>query len=207
MPKSFKSALKSYKESFGLSPDDAAHIQRWAEDDRTEEVWRKIETAVQQKNITLPAEAFVREILGARQVAMAIGHRGEWRDRYRKEADQMQRTAKFLRRSHPLGMPPYPGGTELAGLLDDAARYFRKQVEVSRIVPSVLKFGRKSKPQAIFMNMVGNDLNNITGSWLDEEVGILTEIAFASPDIIDPEDARRARRQAGPRRTARKVRR
>ncbi len=95
----------------------------------------------------------------------------------------------------------------LLGCLMMLPGIFANKSKSQEFVPSVLRFGRKSKPQAIFMNMVGNDLNDITGSWLDEEVGILTEVAFGSPDIIDIENARRARRQAGPRRTARKVRR
>jgi hypothetical protein len=51
------------------------------------------------------------------------------------------------------------------------------------------------------MSMVGNDLKQITGLWLDEEVGVLTEIAFDSPDVIGAEAARWARRQPAPRRT------
>ena len=58
-----------------------------------------------------------------------------------------------------------------------------------------MKFSRQSKPHMIFMSMVGNDLKEITGRWLDEEVGVLTEIAFDSPDIIDVEAARWVRRQ------------
>jgi hypothetical protein len=91
-------------------------------------------------------------------------------------------------------------------MLDDAATYFRKAVEPTRNVPGMLKFGRKSKPHTVFMSMVGNDLKEITGLWLDEEVGVLTEIAFDSPDVIDAEAARWARRQPAPRRTARKAR-
>src|ERR1700694_2698638 len=33
--------------------------------------------------LTLPAEHFIAEILAARRVAMAIGHRGNWRERFR----------------------------------------------------------------------------------------------------------------------------
>ena len=99
----------------------------------------------------------------------------------------MERVAKFLRHPHPYGMPPYPRGTKLAEMLDDAASYFRTQVEPSRNMPGVLKFTRKSKPHMIFMSMVSNDLKEITGRWLDEEVGVLAEIAFDSPDIIDVE--------------------
>jgi len=43
-------------------------------------------------------------------------------------------------------MPGYPQSTKLARMLDDAASYFRKEVEPSRNVPGVLKFGCKAQP-------------------------------------------------------------
>ena len=107
----------------------------------------------------------------------------------------MVRIARFLRKRHPYGMPPYPGGTKLAEMLDDAATYFRRAVEPSRNLPGILKFNRKSKPDKIFLSMVGNDVKKITGLWLDVEVGVLAEIAFASPDVVDAEAARRVRRR------------
>jgi hypothetical protein len=203
---SFTAVLRECEKSCP-SPDDRAHLQRWADDDRAEEVWHKIERAAQNNKLQLPAKYFITEILAARRVAMAIGHRGKWRERFRNAADEMQRIARFLRKPHPYGMPPYPGGRKLAEMLDDAASYFRKQVEPSRNLPGILKFSRQSKAHTAFMSMVGNDLKKITGLWLDEAVGVLTEIAFDSPDVIDAEAARWARRQPAPRGTARKARR
>jgi hypothetical protein len=107
----------------------------------------------------------------------------------------IERVAKFLRKPHPYGMPGYPQSTKLARMLDDAANYFRKVVEPSRNVPGVLKFGRQSRPHMIFISMVSNDLKEITGRWLDVEVGVLAEIAFGSRDSIDPEAVRWVRRQ------------
>jgi hypothetical protein len=188
---SFKAVLRECEESYPSS-DDRAHLQRWADDDRAEEVWHKIERAAQNNKLWLPAKYFITEILAARRNAMAIGHRGKWRERFRNAADEMERIAKFLRKPHPYRMPPYPRDTELAEMLDDAASYFRKAVEPSRNLPSILKFSRQSKAHTVFMSMVGNDLKQITGLWLDEEVGVLTEIAFDSPDVSMP------RLRAGP---------
>jgi hypothetical protein len=197
--------LREYEKKYSPNSEDRAHLHRWADDDRAEELWEKIEGAAQSNKLTLPAEHFIAEILAARRVAMVIGHRGKWREDFRNAADEMERSAKFLRKPHPYGMPAYPGGRKLAEMLDDAAAYFRKQVEPSRNQPGVLKFSRKSKPHMIFMSMVGNDLKQITGLWLDEEVGVLTEIAFDSPDI-DAEAARWARRPPAISRAVRKAR-
>jgi hypothetical protein len=207
MPKSFKTALISYAKSSGLRTDHRAHLQRRADDDRSEEVWQTIEHAAQKNKIPIFAKFFIGEVLAARRAAMSIGHRGKYRERYRKQAEQMERTAKFLREPPPDGISPYPRCTELARMLNDAARCFRQEVDVSRDSPGVVKLSRESKPPTIFMSMVSNDLYNITGCWLDKEVAVLAEIAFDSQDVIDPEDARWARRQVGARTAVRKARR
>jgi hypothetical protein len=138
---------------------------------------------------------------------LPIGNRGKLRDYYRQVADQMQRIAKFLRRTHPYGMPSYPHTQELAQMLDEAAEYYRKQVELRRNQPGVLRFSRNSKPEMIFMSMVSNYLQNITGHWLDKAVAILTKIAFDAPHAIEPEAVRWARTLRGKTRTLRKRRR
>jgi hypothetical protein len=197
---SFNTALREYKKSSAWVSDDRAHLQRWIEDGRAEQVWDKIQCAVRSNNLWLPPKIFITDILAARRVAIATGHRGKLRESYRNAADEMQRVAKFLRKPHRYGMPGYPQSTTLARMLDDAAGYFRTEVEPSRNVPGVLKFSRQSQPHMIFMSEVSNDLKGITGRWLDEEVAVLAEIAFNWPDVIEPEAVRWARRQ-GPGRT------
>jgi hypothetical protein len=187
--------LREYKKSTVLGSDDRAHLQRWINDDRAEQVWDKIQCAARSNNLWLPPGTLITEILGARRVAIAIRHRGKLRQRYRNAAGEMERVAKFLRKPHPYGMPSYPRSSELARMLDDAASYFRKVVEPSRNVPGVLKFSRQARPPTIFMSMVSNDLKGKTGPWLDEQVAVLAEIAFDLPDAIDPEAVRRARRK------------
>jgi hypothetical protein len=192
---SFKAVLREYKKSSAWSSDDRAHLQRWINDERAEQVWDKIRCAARSNNLWLPPKTFITEILAARRVAMATGHRGKLRERYRNAASEMERVATFLRKPHPYGMPGYPQSTRLARMLDDAASYFRKEVEPSRNVPGVLKFSRKAQPHMIFMSMVSNDLKGITGRWCDEEVAVLAEIAFDWPDAIDLEAVRWVRRQ------------
>jgi hypothetical protein len=187
---SFKAVLREYKKSSASGSNDRAHLQRWIDDDRTEQVWDTI-----QRDLWLPPKRFITEILAARRVAIAIAHRGKLRKHYRSAAKQMERVARFLRKPNPYGMPGYPQSTKLARMLDEAASYFRKEVEPSRNVPGVLMFGRQSRPHMIFMSMVSNDLKGITGRWCDEEVAVLAEIAFDWPDVIDLEAVRWVRRQ------------
>jgi hypothetical protein len=53
---SFKAVLREYQKS-SPSSDDRAHLQRWADDDRAEEVWRKIDRAAQSRTQALPIDA------------------------------------------------------------------------------------------------------------------------------------------------------
>jgi hypothetical protein len=200
---SFNAVLGEYKKSSASGSDDRAHLQRWTNDDRAEQVWDKIQCAVRGNKLWLPPKIFITDILAARRVAIATGHRGELRERYRNATDEMERVAKFLRKPHPYGMPGYPQSTKLARMLDEAASYFRTIVEPSRNVPGVLKFGRQSQPHMIFISMVSNDLKKKNRRWLDEEVGVLAEIAFDSRDTIDPDAVRWARRQGPARKKGR----
>jgi hypothetical protein len=52
------------------------------------------------------------------------------------------------------------------------------------------------------MSMVGNYLKDITERWLDKEVAVLADIAFDSPEPIEPEAARWARGLRGTGRTS-----
>ena len=192
---SFKAALKEYKKSPAWSSDDHDHLQRWIDDDRAEQVWDKIQCAVRSNNRRLSPKTFINDMLAARRVAIATGHRGKLRERNRNAADEMERLANFLRKPHPYGMPGYPKSTTLARMLEEAASYYRTIVEPRRNVSGVLKFSRKAQPHMIFMSMVSNDLKGITRRWRDEEVAVLAEIAFDWPDAIDLEAVRWARRQ------------
>src|SRR5262245_64809051 len=87
---SLNAVLREYKQSSASGSDDRAHLQRWIKDDRAEQVWDKIQRAVRSNNLWLPPKRFIKEILGARHVAIAIGHRGRLREHYRNAADEME---------------------------------------------------------------------------------------------------------------------
>jgi hypothetical protein len=202
--KPFKAALASYAETPHpadgtlprLSPADHAHLRRWAADDRADEVWNTINRAAQEHGGLLPVRLLIQEILGARDIAQSINHKRKHRDRYRKRAAQMVEIAKVLQEPHPNGLLLIPSGAELAQRLEDAARIYRDYVAVSRNVPGVIRWTRESKPPHVFMSLLSNDLNGITGRWLDRQVAVLTQIAFDDPDC-DEEHVFWVRRRVG----------
>jgi hypothetical protein len=199
-PQSFRTVVQEYESVHGGTHDDRAHLRRWADDKRADEVWQKIAGAAQTNGLVLPPGLFISESLSCRRMALGLRLRGRPRKEYQKATNIMGWLAKFFRRPHPHGMPGYPRAKELAGMLEKAASYYGKQVEVTRKLPEVVKFTRESKPHMIFMSLLGNYLKEITGHWLDKEVAVLTEIAFDSPDAIEPEAVRWARGQRGRRR-------
>ena len=193
MTKSFKEALAAYATTSHpaggasdpprLSAADRAHLKRWAEDERADEIWKTIKDAATKRGRVFPERFFIQEVLGAREIATSINHRRKYRERYREHAARMAEIAKVLRERLPNGLLLIPTGEELAKKLDEAARAYSDYVAVARNEDRGLRWTRQSKPIHVFMNLLSKDLKGITGNRLDYEVAILTEIAFDELEI------------------------
>jgi hypothetical protein len=195
MDESFTAVLGSYAKTPGLTSANRAHLKRWVEDNRAEEGWQIIKRAVLECGRLLPANTFIEEILATRTVSEVMASRAKYRREYRAHAKRMEETAAFLRKPHPMGMPPtFPRSAELAQLLDDAAAAYRSAVEPTRYVPGVVNASRESNAATVFMSQVGHYLKGITGQWLGDQVTVLTEIAFKDIGDVDVEQVERARR-------------
>lgn len=191
MTESFKTVLAEYPRTPhpadgslpSLSLTDLAHLKRWGEDERADEVWNTVEHAARSRGMQLPARFFIQEVLGARDIATSINYRRNNRERYRKFAARMEEIANVLRKRLPNRLLLVPTGEELAGRLDEAARTYRDYVTVARNEARGMKWTRESKPSQVFMSLLSNDLKGISGRWLDYEVAVLTEIAFDKSEI------------------------
>ena len=93
---SFKAVLREYKKSSASGSDDRAHLQRWIDDDRAEQVWDEIRCAVRSNNLWLPPKRFIIDILTARPVAIAIAHRRKLREHYGTAAEEMGDAPDFV---------------------------------------------------------------------------------------------------------------
>jgi hypothetical protein len=191
MTESFKDVLAAYpstphpadKSLPRLSRTDVAHLERWADDERADEVWNTIKAAVEKRGMLLPVGFFIREVLGTRDIATSLDHRRKYRERYRKHAARMAEIAKVLRERLPNGFLLIPTGEDLAKKLDEAAREYRDYVAVARNVVRGMTWTRQSEPMHVFMKQLSDDLKGVTGKWLDYEVAVLTEIAFGKLEI------------------------
>jgi hypothetical protein len=125
-----------------LSAADRAHLKRWAEDERAEELWSTINSAALKHGRLLPVRFFIQEILGARDIAKLLDHRKRNRVLYLKRAAQLKEAARFLREPVFHRLPLVPSAPELARKLDEAARTYRDYVAVSRNEGGGIKWGR-----------------------------------------------------------------
>jgi hypothetical protein len=168
-----------------LSAPKLAHLKRWAEDERANEVWNSVHRAAMARGLLLPDSVFIQLVLGLRDVATSINHRRNNRERYRKYAARMEEIAKVLRKPLPNHLLLLPTGEELAGKLDEAARAYRAYGAATRNEAGGMNWTRQSKPPQVYMRFLSNDLKELSGKWLDYEVAVLTEIAFGLEIDID----------------------
>jgi hypothetical protein len=122
MTKSFKTVLAKYPSTGHpvdgslprLSRADVAHLNRWANDERADEVWDSIDRAAKLRGIILPPHFFIQEVLGISDIAKSIDHRRKNRVQYLKYAARMEKIAKVLRMRLPNQFLLVPTGEELA---------------------------------------------------------------------------------------------
>src|ERR1041384_6629941 len=106
MPNPFKHALAAALRDPGVDALTRAHLRRWADDERADEIWDRIKYAAQKRAIPLTPKFFIEQILSARSTAELIDRRRAERHRYRRFATQMEEIARFLREPFGTGPPP-----------------------------------------------------------------------------------------------------
>ena len=207
MSSAFQTKLSAELEKYGLDAGTRKHIKRWADDDRADEVWERIESAAQANGTPLPRWFFIQEILSARRVALLIDKRQTQRSFYRNIAAQMIEVAAFLGAQPPDGgPPPIPHGARLALELKDSAKHLEQhEAAVSWATPGQVKVSRSNRDRVrvAFTSMVSTELQRVTGRWLDAEVAVLAEIALNVRDIT-VDQVRRSRRATKPLERARR---
>lgn len=168
----FKDELRKYP---GRGGAIRAHLKRWLDDDRTENVWRKISRAVDQ----LKAEDFIRFVVNTRGRAggliPTLDFHTEAARRYL--AAHEARIKDAMKSSGSL--------SEIADVLEAAASDFRfhdSWLDSKLSGLSVNAVSRKdengSQARRAFCLTVGEFLNEKCGLWMDEEVAMLTDIAL-----------------------------
>jgi hypothetical protein len=175
---------------------DAAHLNRWLDDDRADEIFRKICGEQFHYN---RAYALVMVAIRSRLVA-------ESADLLNKETNAIQRRGKDL-------IPKELGRAAKMFLNDEmspedlaAIKASTKEAMQPILGPKLRVRSDKngSRKRTIFCRTLADFIHHATGRWHDAEVAALCEIAFDCEDVT--EEMARSAREAGRREATRNKR-
>lgn len=213
VPISFKSALARFAaECSEIAPKvgeldaaDRAHLARWADDDRAERIWQKVQKlAWGPVGSYEPLDGFVVIALAARRLAESaeffdelVEREKKRRARHLERAVQLDALAKIWRDNAAIDHPKAVLALDRAKLYEEEAQVWRRLAlkpigTKPFLVSRVNKSG--SRRQRAFMELVGKRLRDLCGRFLDSEVATLNDIAFDTAEPTSPFQARSARR-------------
>jgi hypothetical protein len=209
----FKSALAQFEaECAKVAPKvgevdtaDQAHLARWADDDRAERIWKKIEKLAWAPTGSYePLHGFIVSVLAARQMAESAGaadrmveRHKERRARHLERALQLEGLAKIWRDTAASDHPNVALALARAKAHEQEARAWRTFAQRPLpqrpfLISRIDKDG--SRMQRVFMQLIGKYINELCGRALDSEVAALNDIAFDTAEPTSPFQARSARR-------------
>ena len=168
---------------------DAAHLKRWLDDGRADQIWRNLCKGPRGFEYARAAE-FVMAGLRFRKIAEGI-------DAINKKSPTLERG---LKRSAPKELKRFKrklDNSEIP-LREYIAHIYRieaslQQTKIDYPHLSVRSDNRGSRRRTIFCRTLSGALYSATGRWHDSEVGVLCEIAFGGDiTIAMVQSARRA---------------
>ena len=176
---SFSSFVTAFKQSEKLNPVDVAHLERWLDHERAEEIWNILEGAMRKRHGDEFGESLgqivIREILGERHAA----HDPDLVVNYWARADDADSLARFFNRLPPPVLMRKPDCASLARSLSKAAQIMRKQAATQKKTGRTNRARRSPRtPRTLFMAATSNLLKEFSGRFLDEVTVVLTDVAF-----------------------------
>jgi hypothetical protein len=187
---SFKEELRRF--TWPKSSAIRQHLSRWRDDYRTEEIWQKIRA----KSDCISAEEFIRVVIKARSEACGLIPR---LNRYHRECKHSIRCHEKV---IVTALRSTQSPSEMADVLDTAAADFRSIDD--RLAADMADFPTDlitQKDQSIslmrkvFWHRVGTFLHKRCGEWMDEQVGMLADIAFDTENDNTVDQIRAMRRR------------
>jgi hypothetical protein len=209
LPISFKCALTRFKalcdsvipEAGELDSADQGHLARWADDDRAEKVWQKIQNLAWGPIASYdPLEGFIVSVLVARRMANTVHLSEHIRERQKKlrarhldRARQLEELAKVWKEIGQSNHAKAALALQRATRHEEEAQLWRRLSDKPprRRLFHVSRVDRSgSRQERAFMQLMGKYIIDLCGRPLDSEVAILNDIAF---DTQEPTSAFRAR--------------
>jgi hypothetical protein len=189
----FKDELRKYP--WPRSSAIKAHGKRWLEDDRSEDIWKKVGKAA---GAQLKPEEFIRFVVQARSRSEGLPH----------ILDQLVRNRGGILAHHEprikAAMKSKKSLIEIAGVLDDAAfdlRLFDKLevLDLEKYPQGTISQKNQNGSQArrAFCLLLSGFFQERCGTWMDVEVAALLDIALPqrrreATDISEVREYRRS---------------
>jgi hypothetical protein len=211
MPVTFRESLHRFIEhctpngSKGVIFDatDQAHLDRWVNDDRAEEIWQKIQKLLPPANKLDPLDTIIPAVLLARRSAQSApnpksiidSHKRRARQ-YLKRAEQLEALARAWRDLAKGNHRRSKEALDRAKAHEQEACGWRKASQKrppkSQFLSRVDKSG--SRKHRFFMKAVGEWIEEVCGGAMDGVTAVLNDIAFDTPEATTVFQARSARR-------------
>jgi hypothetical protein len=188
----FADCLKCLFENYIAHEDDRALLKRWLDRDRKGTVWSAIRARAEQHEGPIGVDAPIYFIIFILEMKKAAEQESK------ANADIAVMAAKIKKLK-----------TEFTSKIGrDAKRVpFEKRAEFLKragkrlegypsavISPPRVRSDKKgSRARTYFIREVSGYVHDVTGRWLDEQVGVITEIAFNTSEIISGDTVRKAR--------------
>lgn len=167
-----------------------SHLARWIEDDRATSVWQAV---TKHAGGNLGPEEFIRRVAWTAMAARGLRHRLDShnaRTAMMIAAQKARVAAAFASMKSP---------AQVAAVLEEAAWQLRTSEEISMLreypvgTISRKQAGETQKRRA-FSLMISDFLKERCDLWMDEQVGVLLEIAFGERSGDSQEEARSYRK-------------
>jgi hypothetical protein len=209
LPISFRSALARFnteRAEFGeLTSAQRDHLARWADDDRAERFWKKIQSLAWGPIGSYdPLDGFIAHILVAKSMAdmvqlseFLIERHRERSARHLERACQLEALAKAWMEISGSNHPNAELALKRAKQHEEEAKAWRKLAQKPlRRAPFLISRIDKSgsRKQRAFMQLVGEYIIDLCGRPLDSEIAMLNDIAFDTTEATNAYQARSARR-------------
>jgi hypothetical protein len=189
----FKQCIELYLENnIALGEDDRALLKRLLDDDRAGKVWSTIRAHAQQHGGPIGVEApmdFIITILQLKSAAEKESKANIEIAAIIAETKKLQTEISRKLGKQAKSVPFHKKGKFFEG----AAKIWQGCLSPVISPPRVRSDRHGSRARTYFMRDLSALVHDLTGKWLDERVGEITEIAFNTSEIISGDTVRKAR--------------
>ncbi len=192
----FKRGLEWFLEnpSAALDKDTRPMLERLLNDPRASNAWSVIRAHSEQHDGPISVYAPVEFIGFLITVRIAADEESEANAKIPKEKAKLNILLNKFMKEVARKFKQLPFGKR-EEFLKRAGKWLSELTPLHVSEPRVRSDQNGSRARTYFIRDLSALLHEVTGKWLDEQVAVITEIAFNTDDIVDIDSVRKARSQ------------